>query len=217
MKHRRPAPKVARRPERYDEAKRAATPAFRWLACRDVAVIPASGMSVAIAKMGRGDVDAVSQLLAAQLQEHGVELPDGRVRAGVTGLFEEPSRGAILVARESNTVVGIAVLATTWTVEHGGPVAWLDELYVTPVARDRGVGQSLLDAAIAEATGRGCIAVELEVDVEHARAERLYARNGFTRLARARWVRELGADFGGDAGVETARARAQQGRAPQRE
>src|SRR5579872_5729184 len=44
--------------------------------------------------------------------------------------------------------VGLAYLAYTWTLEHGGQSAWLDELYVVPGERSRGVGTALLRAAL---------------------------------------------------------------------
>ncbi len=47
-------------------------------------------------------------------------------------------------------------------------------------------------APLAHARASGCFAVELEVDAEHARAARLYARAGFTQLARTRWAPTLG-------------------------
>ena len=119
------------------------------------------------------DLDAVSALFAAQLAEHGVALEGQRLRSALAGLIEVPARGAILVARDGIDVIGFAVLANTWTVEHGGLVAWLDELYVVPARRGGGVGQALLSRALAEARSLGCLAVELEVDRLHARAEHL--------------------------------------------
>ncbi|HLK36072.1 MAG TPA: GNAT family N-acetyltransferase, partial [Polyangiaceae bacterium] len=87
--------------------------------------------------------------------------------------------------------VGLAYLAYTWTLEHGGQSAWLDELYVVPGERSRGVGTALLRAALDHAARRGCRAVDLEVEAAHARAARLYAREGFRPHHRARWYRRL--------------------------
>lgn len=137
------------------------------------------------------DLDVVGALLVAQLAEHGVSLDARRAQEALAGLIHEPARGAVLAARDGSATIGFAVLATTWTVEHGGLVAWLDELYVVPPRRGAGVGQALLTRALAEARALGCRAVELEVDHEHARAEHLYGRNGFEPLSRARWVRSL--------------------------
>jgi GNAT superfamily N-acetyltransferase len=68
---------------------------------------------------------------------------------------------------------------------------WLDELYVEPAYRGGGIGARLLDAAIALARDRGALALDLEVTAAHARAANLYARWGFCRRDRARWVLPL--------------------------
>jgi GNAT superfamily N-acetyltransferase len=85
----------------------------------------------------------------------------------------------------------VAVLAFAWALEHGGLVAWLDELFVVPERRGGGMGRELLRRALEVARERGCRAVDLEVDSEHARAERLYERERFASLSRKRWVRRL--------------------------
>jgi ribosomal protein S18 acetylase RimI-like enzyme len=95
------------------------------------------------------------------------------------------------VATIDGDVVGVAVLSATWTVEHGGAAVWLEELYVEPEHRDRGIGRALLAATYATAREYGAGTVDLEVDVDHDRAAHLYAREGFERLPRSRWVRRL--------------------------
>lgn len=148
-------------------------------------------MTVRVSRATPQDRDAVRFLLRAQFEEHGIELPDHLVSAGLDGHFDDPSRGAVLVAKDEDVTVGFAILATTWTVEHGGRVAWLEELYVLPSTRNSGIGTQLLSHALATARELGCLAVDLEVDVEHARAENLYARAGFRPLPRARWALSL--------------------------
>jgi GNAT superfamily N-acetyltransferase len=143
--------------------------------------------TIHVARATPADRDVVCALLRAQFEEHGIDLPDRLVSAGVDGHLTDGSRGAVLVAKNGRATVGFAILATTWTVEHGGRVAWLDELYVVPAMRNAGVGTELLNRALETAREMGCLAVDLEVDAEHARAENLYARAGFRRLPRTRW------------------------------
>src|SRR5258708_29578193 len=102
-----------------------------------------------------------------------------------------PEHGALLLALDSGVPVGLAALSYTWTLEHGGLVAWLDELYVVPERRGQGLGTALLVAARKVATDAGCAAIELEVDATHRRAENLYHRAGFEPLRRARWSLSL--------------------------
>jgi GNAT superfamily N-acetyltransferase len=143
--------------------------------------------AVSISLAEAADEDSVASLLAAQFAEHAIALDDARMRAGVRGALLDPARGAFLLARDDARSLGLAYLAFTWTLEHGGKSAWLEELYVVPDARSHGIGERLLRAAMAHAKGAGCAAIDLEVDAGHARAARLYERAGFTPHARARW------------------------------
>jgi GNAT superfamily N-acetyltransferase len=136
------------------------------------------------------DLDAAVRLLAAQFGEHDIALDAPELLEGVRGLTFDAGRGAVLIASDPEPV-GVAVLAYTWTLEHGGLVAWLDELFVVPQHRGRGTGRALLRQAVEVARENGCRAVELEVDLEHARAERLYQREGFAVLPRRRWAKRL--------------------------
>lgn len=135
------------------------------------------------------DLGDVVALLSAQFAEHDIAV--AQLVAAARGLLDVPSRGAIFLATVDDARVGIAVLPFTWTLEHGGPVAWLDELYVTPPMRGRGIGGALLEHALAHARASGFLAVDLEIDADHTRAARLYARAGFTQLARTRWALTL--------------------------
>jgi GNAT superfamily N-acetyltransferase len=135
-------------------------------------------------------LEAACRLLLSQFDEHGVGLAADEVREAARALLVQPGLGSVLLAYDP-TPVGIAVLAYTWTLEHGGRVAWLDELFVAPEHRGRGVGVAMLRRAVEVARQAGCRAVDLEVDARHDRAEHLYEREGFCRVGRNRWVRKL--------------------------
>ena len=138
------------------------------------------------------DAAAVVELLLGQLAEHAIDTPRAAVEHAVTGMIAEPRRGRIFVARDGERFVGVAYVSFVWTLEHGGHSAWLEELYVRPEERSRGVGSALLAAALDFARADSCAALDLEVEAEHVRAANLYARNGFERHTRTRWVRKLG-------------------------
>lgn len=136
------------------------------------------------------DVAAVVALLARQLDEHGIALAPEALERSVRTLLEDPRLGHVLVAcADGGAVAGVAVLSFLFTLEHGGPAAWLDELYVTDALRGRGIGERLVDAALRVARERGCVALDLEVEPGHDAATRLYERLGFRRHRRVRWVR----------------------------
>lgn len=138
-----------------------------------------------------GDCEAVVALLGRQLAEHRIETSRSAIAAAVEGMMQDGRRGFLLVAKERDLLLGVAYVSFTWTLEHGGKSAWLEELYVLPEHRGAGVGKRLLGSVLDVARASGCAAVDLEVDAEHSRAEALYVREAFRRLPRARWVRTL--------------------------
>lgn len=137
------------------------------------------------------DRDAVNQLLAEQLAEHRIETGAKAIVAAVDGIMVDDRRGFLLVAKEASVVIGVAYVSFTWTLEHSGKSCWLEELYVLPKRRGRGIGSKLLASVLDRARSGGCAAVDLEVDHEHGRAANLYSRHGFRSLSRGRWVRGL--------------------------
>jgi GNAT superfamily N-acetyltransferase len=148
-------------------------------------------MALLVERASRADRESLLDLLGAQLEEHAIDLTREGLAHAVDGMLDDPMRGAFLVARLAGETVGVACISYIWTLEHGGRSAWLDELYVRPSHRAEGLGTALVRAVIAEAACEGCAAIDLEVEASHARVEALYAREGFTRHQRARWVRLL--------------------------
>ena len=57
----------------------------------------------------------------------------------------------------------------------------LNDLFVAPAARGRGVGSALLDAAAAHARAAGAVRLVLQTATDNSPAQRLYERRGWTR------------------------------------
>ena len=146
-----------------------------------------------VALIAPADCRECAQLLAEQLREHGIAASREhlqRILEDVAGA--DTGRGFVMLARaDSGKVVGVAYVATILSAEHCGPVAWLEELYVTPDYRHRGIGTALVASVLERAQKTGIVAVDLEVDTDHKQAISLYQRFGFRRLERSRWVKEF--------------------------
>jgi GNAT superfamily N-acetyltransferase len=148
-------------------------------------------MDVQIYQPVRPDLPIVLELLSLQFKEHQIEVSEKALFTAIEAILADERLGFFLLARLSEQAVGLACVSFCWTLEHGGRSAWLDELYVLPEYRSRGIGGLLIKAVLQAAKAQGCAAVDLEVDHEHRRAEQLYQRFGFDPLSRSRWVREL--------------------------
>jgi GNAT superfamily N-acetyltransferase len=145
----------------------------------------------AVAPASSADQALVLRLLADQFRALGNPLPEARLAGAVAGVLEDGSRGTLLLARLGGRPIGVAYLSYQWTLEHGGKIAWLEELFVEPESRAQGLGGRLLKVACDHAHAAGCAAIDLELEAAHPRAASLYARAGFRALQRKRWVKTL--------------------------
>ena len=145
--------------------------------------------SVSIARVHTADLEQVVALLRAQLHEHNIETPESELRDVTEAVISESRHGFLMLAHEHGRAVAVAYAASHLSAEHGGIVGWLEELYVAPEARARGIGSQLLAETISRAQGLGWRALELEVVAGHERVVSLYERHGFQRLERTRFTK----------------------------
>jgi ribosomal protein S18 acetylase RimI-like enzyme len=87
-----------------------------------------------------------------------------------------------LIAGGADPPTGFALVTLRPTPYADGPLAVLDELYVVPRRRGRGLGTELVQAMFAELRHRGCAEVHINVDEQDTDARRFYDRHGFTNL-----------------------------------
>jgi GNAT superfamily N-acetyltransferase len=137
------------------------------------------------------DCRECAELLVEQLGDHGVGASAEQLSRILENMVIDEARGFLLLARDDHRIVGIAYVAMILSAEHCGLVGWLEELYVTPRCRSRGIGTALVSAVLERARKTDIVAIDLEIDAGHSRAESLYRRSGFRPLNRSRWVKEL--------------------------
>lgn len=111
-------------------------------------------------------------------------------RLTVDHLLAHPDHGRVVLAVAGGAVAGYALLIPYWSNEFAGRVLFVDELFVRPDARGRGIGGGLIRAVL---RGRPyeAVAVFLEVSPANARARRLYEALGFRERANHTLVHPL--------------------------
>jgi phosphinothricin acetyltransferase len=105
---------------------------------------------------------------------------------------EHSGRHAILVAEEDGSVVGFASISP-YRVRPGYATTVEDSVYVAEGHRGRGVGQSLLEAAVRAAEDGGFHSVVARINAGHEASIKLHARCGFEMVG---VEREVGRKFG---------------------
>ena len=94
-------------------------------------------------------------------------------------LASEPEVGAIWVADAGGELVGYLVAVNSFSLEQQGPIAEIDEFFVSPAARTYGVGAALLDVAESDLADAGCVCLQLQLGKDNLRARAFYRRHGY--------------------------------------
>lgn len=140
-----------------------------------------AGVEVTCIRATRADLLALGAWMHAFYAEEGLGSP--RVEA-LEALVGDAGLGCACVLHTGEGPAGYLVLTWGYSLERGGKIAILDELFILPGFRNRGIGRRGVDAAARLAGAAGCRAVLLEVDVTNEVAGRLYRRAGFAAPGR---------------------------------
>jgi ribosomal protein S18 acetylase RimI-like enzyme len=125
------------------------------------------------------DAPRLAPLIQALAVEEGVEAADlEAVETIVSALLQSGASDFLLATIEGRPVgcMQIAYRLSTW---RAAPYAYIEDFYLAPEARARGIGTKLLDYALQRADGRDMDHIALDVRSANRAALRLYARFGF--------------------------------------
>ena len=139
--------------------------------------------SVSIRPARREDVPAIVAMLADDHLGSARERVEDPLPAAYYQAFERVERDSnltLVVAESEGRVVGCLQLAILPGIStQGGIRGLLEDVRVASDCRSRGIGEQLVQWAVAEAKARGCNLVELLTHQTRTDAQRFYKRLGF--------------------------------------
>ncbi|MGV9678172.1 GNAT family N-acetyltransferase [Nocardia sp. NPDC003482] len=126
------------------------------------------------------DHAAVLELAVAFYREEGFATTPDVLAANLGTLLSAP-QARVAVALGDGARVGFCVTTAKFGLEQGW-IAELEDLYVLPARRRRGIAEALIEDSAGWATERGCGELELVIAPQRhdvAGLRRYYARRGF--------------------------------------
>lgn len=106
-------------------------------------------------------------------------------------LARDTALGRLFTIESDGAVVGYLALTFGFSLEFGGRDAFVDELYIAPEARGRGLGRQALAIAEEACVHAGITALHLEVEHVNTKAKALYARSGYKEHTRHLMTKRL--------------------------
>lgn len=93
--------------------------------------------------------------------------------------MQDPNLGRLILFEHAGELLGYMVLGFGFSLEFHGRDCLLDEFYVVPEHRSKGIGRAAVEFAIAMCRKMGIHAVHLEADYVNVRGHEFYKKLGF--------------------------------------
>ena len=139
-----------------------------------------------IRKASKADLPQVLKLVRAYHEYEDIKLSDRQRETSVRSLINDRSLGGIWLVYSHDIPVGYIALCFGYSLEFSGREATVDEFYIMPEYRGKGLGTQVLEFIKAEAEKYDVKVLHLEVARSNKKARKLYAQAGFT--AREKYV-----------------------------
>lgn len=122
----------------------------------------------------------ISMILQMYEEETDVEPMTPEKAAALTQhLLTNPDHGKMYLIYENaaSSAAGYFIVTICYNVEHAGIIANLEDLFILPEYRGRGLGQTCLEYV--EKEYAHAVALKLEVSPSNHGAQKLYRKNGY--------------------------------------
>lgn len=136
-------------------------------------------MTTAIHLCGPEDADALLGMIGQFHDEVGIETSADDRAASVLPILEGTPLAVAYLFGPKNAPVGYLIISFGWSLELGGMDGFLDEIWIRPNVRKRGLAQEALNGVISALSGAGLKAIHLEVNRNDGATQGLYSRLGF--------------------------------------
>ncbi|MBL4767021.1 MAG: GNAT family N-acetyltransferase [Rhodobacteraceae bacterium] len=136
-------------------------------------------MSAALHLAKPADLAKLCTMVAAFHTEEGLSSTEESRQAGIAPLLDGIPHGAAYLIGPARAPMGYIIVTFSWSVEFGGMDGVIDEIYIRPAIRNRGIASEVLNTLPKALADAGIKTLHLEVDRQNEAAQRLYTRAGF--------------------------------------
>ncbi len=128
---------------------------------------------------GEEDAAKLLPLVSAFHEEMRLNTTEAKQSGAVLPLLSGTPHGAIWLIGPRRAPVGYIAVSFGWSLELGGMDAFIDELYIRPAVRRRGMGSEALNSIAQALRDADVKALHLEVDKDNPDVQGIYRRARF--------------------------------------
>lgn len=136
----------------------------------------AEGIEIRPAK--EAELDELLPLMRAYCDFYESSPSDDGVMRMARTLINEPTQGAVFIARRDGKAIGFATLDWKWSMLKGARLGYLEDLFVDPDARGTGAADALIEVCAERCRESGMPALQWLTAPDNHRAQQVYNRTG---------------------------------------
>lgn len=124
------------------------------------------------------EVEEMLPLMRAYCDFYEVSPPDSGLLEMARTLIAQPEQGSLFIARGPEGAVGFAAIGWKWASTRGARIGVMEDLFVAPDARGKGVADALIEVCAERCRERGMPVLEWVTAPDNRRAQAVYERTG---------------------------------------
>jgi GNAT superfamily N-acetyltransferase len=124
------------------------------------------------------EIEEMLPLIRAYCEFYETEPNDEGLRTMFETLITDPGQGVVFIARYDGRAVGFATLDWKWSSLKAAKLGYLEDLFVDPGARGRGIADALIEVCAERCRELGMPVMEWLTAPDNHRAQKVYNRAG---------------------------------------
>ncbi|CUH62733.1 putative acetyltransferase [Thalassovita gelatinovora] len=128
---------------------------------------------------GPDDLERLLPQVQAFQEDQGIARRDEDRIAALMPLLQGSPHGVVYLFGPQRAPIGHVVISFGWSLEYGGLTGIIDEIFVRPSVRGRGIGSEVLTALPKALAGAGLKALHLELHRDDEKTRRFFAKLRF--------------------------------------
>jgi GNAT superfamily N-acetyltransferase len=142
----------------------------------------------------RDDLERILPMLVDFYAEEGYPVDRAEIGRVLGRLIDDPELGRLWLILDAGAVVGYIAICFGYSLEYHGRDAFVDDFYLVPEARGKGLGNRVLERVEPACRDLGVRTLHLEVERDNPAAQSLYRKRGFADKNRLMLSKRLIAD-----------------------
>ncbi|MDQ3022410.1 MAG: GNAT family N-acetyltransferase [Bacteroidota bacterium] len=133
--------------------------------------------------------ELIKKLYQQDMDNSKITMVDEKIRKTFKRAIQDPEHLKIEVFKIKNKIIGYAIVFTFWSNEYGGLIFNIDELYIIPEFRNKGIATIYIRKLKKKTAGKA--GLSLEVMPGNKKALKLYNRLEFNDTGRRHLIKLL--------------------------